>query len=257
MTRSEKTSRFGGRTRYAVLAEALLEDIQAGRYPVGSLLPPETELCREFDVSRHTVREALRRLVDLGLLHRQAGIGTTVRADRIASRYVQVGENASDLMRYVRDVKLRITQSEEVTAQSDIAELIGSPVGKSWLHLSGERFLASSPDTLVALTEIWIARRFHGIADGLVTPSQPLYSLIEKEYGITTSEIRQNIEAVCLSDEAARRLGTDRGAPGLRVSRTYVSSEGESYETAISLHPADRFSYSTTLRVETRAPEEA
>ena len=257
MTETARDSRFGGRTRYAALAEALLDDIQSGRYPVGSLLPPETDLCREFDVSRHTVREALRRLVDLGLLTRQAGVGTTVTADRIASRYVQAGKDASDLMRYVRDVTLRITGAEDITATGEIAALIGSPEGKGWLHLTGERYLAADPETPLALTEIWIARRFRSVAEDLEAPTEPLYALIERAFGITTAEIRQTIEAVALSDEAARRLGTEPGAPGLRVSRTYISSTGETFETAISLHPGSRFSYSTTLRVETGHPGDA
>jgi len=252
-----RETRFGGRTRYAALAEALLDDIQSGRYPVGSLLPPETDLCREFDVSRHTVREALRRLVDLGLLSRQAGVGTTVTADRIASRYVQAGENASDLLRYAQDVNLRITGVENVIAEGDVASLIGSPEGKGWLHLSGERFLATDPETPLALTEIWIARRFRSISEGLIAPSEPLYSMIERSFGIVTAEIRQNIKAVLLTNEAASRLGIENGAPGLRVSRTYVSTTGEIFETAISLHPGERFSYATTLHVETGFPGDA
>ncbi|MFV0492698.1 MAG: GntR family transcriptional regulator [Pseudorhodobacter sp.] len=250
----DKETRFGGRTRYAALAEALLDDIQSGRYPVGSLLPPETDLCREFDVSRHTVREALRRLVDLGLLSRQAGVGTTVRANRIASRYVQTGENASDLMRYVRDVNLHISGSDDVIATGNLASLIGSSEGRAWLHLTGERFMSDDP-TPIALTDIWIARPYRGVADGLVTPSEPIYAMIERRYGLTTAEIRQRVEAVILTDEATGRLGVAPGAPGLRITRTYVADSGEIYETAISLHPGERFSYTSTFRVETQLPD--
>ncbi len=247
----DRETRFGERTRYAALAEAILEDIQSGRYPVGSLLPPEVDLSREFDVSRHTVREALRRLVDLGLLSRQAGVGTTVRTDRIASRYVQMGEDATALMRYVRDVSLRITATDDAIATGDLARLIGSPEGKAWLHLSGERFMGDDP-TPIALTEIWIARSYRGVVDGVTTPSEPIYSLIERRYGLTTVEIRQNIEAVSLPPAATARLGVEPGAPGLRITRTYVAASGDIYETAISLHPGDRFSYSNTFRVESK-----
>ena len=53
------TAQIAGQPRYAQVAQALIEDIQAGRYPVGTLLPTEQELCRQFDISRHTVREAM------------------------------------------------------------------------------------------------------------------------------------------------------------------------------------------------------
>lgn len=247
--RTRQNVTFGGRTRYAVLAEALLNDIQSGFYAVGSLLPTETELCREFDVSRHTVREALRRLVDMGLLVRQAGVGTTVRSNRLASRYVQTGEDTLALMRYVRDVSLSVTATEEVTADEDLAELIGCKPGQHWTHLSGERFLDEDP-VPIALTDIWIARPYRSIADGLGNPSEPIYLLIERRFGVATAEIRQTIEAVNLPADAADRLGVEDGTPGLRILRSYVSDTGEIFETAVSLHPGPRFSYSSTFRVE-------
>ena len=43
-------------TRYSTVAKDLMEGIASGRYPVGSLLPTEFELCDLYDVSRHTVR---------------------------------------------------------------------------------------------------------------------------------------------------------------------------------------------------------
>jgi len=54
-------ARVIGRPRYAVVTQALTEDITSGRYPVGTALPTELALCTQFDISRHTVREALRR----------------------------------------------------------------------------------------------------------------------------------------------------------------------------------------------------
>ena len=45
-----------GQPRYLVLAQALMDDIRSGRYPLDSLLPTEIELCQQFNVSRHTVR---------------------------------------------------------------------------------------------------------------------------------------------------------------------------------------------------------
>ena len=64
--------------RYLRISEELLSDIGAGKFPVGSMLPTELELCERFEVSRFTVREALRRLQEMGLLHRRRGSGTVV-----------------------------------------------------------------------------------------------------------------------------------------------------------------------------------
>jgi DNA-binding FadR family transcriptional regulator len=62
------------------VAEQLRTRIAAGEFPVGSLLPAETELARQLAVSRNSVREAVRSLVHSGLLGARAGYGTFVRA---------------------------------------------------------------------------------------------------------------------------------------------------------------------------------
>jgi DNA-binding FadR family transcriptional regulator len=50
-----------------------------GRYVVGEALPSERRLCDEFEVSRHAVREALKRLQQAGLVSISQGGATRVR----------------------------------------------------------------------------------------------------------------------------------------------------------------------------------
>lgn len=254
MTGTQQDRRIGGRTRYSILAEALMEDIQSGRYAIGSLLPTEHDLCREFDVSRHTVREAIRRLADLGLVTRQAGVGTTVQANKVSSRYVQTGEDFLSLFQYVRDVSLKVTTTQDVEADEALSELLDCKPGQSWLQVDGERYM-DGEETPIALTHIWIARPYRGVLSALDAPSEPVYALIEKRFGLVTTEIRQQIEAVTLDKDATDRLRVPEGAPGLRVIRKYVDASGGIYEVAVSLHPGERFSYSSTMKVERGLPD--
>jgi DNA-binding FadR family transcriptional regulator len=61
-----------------IVVQVLVEGIVSGRYPSGSLLPPEPVLCQSFDVSRSVVREALKALEEKGLVRARQGHGTTV-----------------------------------------------------------------------------------------------------------------------------------------------------------------------------------
>lgn len=54
--------------------------IDQGHWKVGEKIPPEMELLEEFDVSRNTLREAIRALVYAGLLETKQGSGTIVRS---------------------------------------------------------------------------------------------------------------------------------------------------------------------------------
>ena len=72
--------------RYVEIAEDLIARIRAGVLAPGSTLPGELTLMEEYQSSRHTIRDALRRLEELGLIERRRGIGTRVRTSRSAKR---------------------------------------------------------------------------------------------------------------------------------------------------------------------------
>ena len=248
MSGSRPSLRVPGQPRYAMLAQSLIEDISAGRYGVGDLIPTEHELCVQFNVSRSTVREALRRLSDMGLVSAQAGVGTRVRAAVPEARYVQTSEGVSDLFEYVRDVRLEIFKSEELVADAALAELLECRPGQVWQHNSGARYLKAGTSP-VAITDVYVARAYRGALRDLSKPDLPIYAMIEREYGISVAEIRQQVSAVLIDASAAQLLKVAPGSPGLRVVRQYLSGKGEIFEVAVNLHPGAQFSYSSTLRM--------
>ena len=63
---------------YQQLYDLLLDQIRSGVYPPGSKIPSEEELCKTYDLSRVTVRNALGRLVDDNILVKRHGKGTFV-----------------------------------------------------------------------------------------------------------------------------------------------------------------------------------
>lgn len=68
-----------GKTKHALIFEHVHSAIMAGRYKVGQRIPSETQLSREFAVTRVTVGKALRELEVAGFLDRRPGSGSFVR----------------------------------------------------------------------------------------------------------------------------------------------------------------------------------
>ena len=66
--------------KYERIAEDIQNKIQKGEYLADEKLPQEMELCRQYDASRITIREALDLLVYRGLITRRRGAGTYVKA---------------------------------------------------------------------------------------------------------------------------------------------------------------------------------
>jgi len=63
---------------YSRIAEDLRSEIESGLLPPDSQLPTELELGERFQASRNTVRDAVRRLINLGLVETRPGQGTFV-----------------------------------------------------------------------------------------------------------------------------------------------------------------------------------
>ena len=65
--------------RSDIVAKKMLEAIKEGRFELGSRLPSENVLAEEFNVSRSTLREAFKKLEQLGAIKTKHGSGSYVR----------------------------------------------------------------------------------------------------------------------------------------------------------------------------------
>ena len=73
---------------YSQVMEKIRQKIISGEYPVNSKLPNEFDLSEQFDVSRVTLRKAIKGLADDGLVEKIQGVGTFVRQLQKVKRIV-------------------------------------------------------------------------------------------------------------------------------------------------------------------------
>ncbi len=237
----------GAATRYALLADSIIEDIGAGRYVVGSLLPTETELCEQFGVSRHTVREALRRLREMGLVSRHQGIGTRVRAARGDSRYVQSVDSISDLFTYIHETRLTVLARRDLLAGPAQSLLLRCAPGQRWHMLEVLRVPGPGGLPMVA-SEIYVPHAYAAIGREMEDLRVPIYTLIEQRYGERIVEVQQVMSPCAIPAKKARVLEVRAGFPGMEIIRHYMGADDKMLLVSKSLYPAGRFSYSMSLR---------
>jgi DNA-binding FadR family transcriptional regulator len=115
--------------------DLLGESIVAGRYAVGTSLPPEPMLCAELGVSRTVVREAVKSLIAKGLVTTGPKVGTRVQPSDAwnwfdpdviiwqskAGLTPEFLRDLQDLRRVVEPAAVRLA-AEHATAQ-DIADI--------------------------------------------------------------------------------------------------------------------------------------
>lgn len=231
---------------YQQVADTLRGDIEGGVYAVGSSLPTEAQLCAQFNISRHTARDALRLLEQAGFVSRRRGAGTYVESNRPKSKYTQTLATIDDLFRYAHETRFEIEDVRRIRAAQSFADFALCSVGTPLIRLRGRRFQVLSRRPF-SITEITLARRFESAIDRIVEHRGPICALLEGLFSITIDRIAQDIQAVNLSAEEAARLDVKAGTAALKVVRRYYEESGALIEVSSNLYPSTRFTYTTWL----------
>ncbi|HHC08215.1 MAG TPA: GntR family transcriptional regulator [Actinobacteria bacterium] len=220
---------------WAQLVERLREAIALGRYDDG--FPSEHDLTERYGVSRHTVREALRRLEQDGLLVRRRGRPTSVNRP--------IRQELGTLYSLFRTVEAQGIEQRsrvlalDVVAAPEVAARLGLPDDEPLVYLKRIRNAAGVP---LALDEAWLpARRAEPLLEADFTHTA-LYDELERHCGFVPIAGEETIQAVVPSDEDCRILGVEPGTAMFVLERRTRDPEGF-VEWRRTLLRADRFRF--------------
>jgi GntR family transcriptional regulator len=235
-------------TLYAQLARDLAEKIGNDRYPVGSLLPTELELCEMYGASRHTVRSAIHELQEIGLVSRRKKVGTRVEAKTRPDTYRQSLASVDDLVQFGAAHQRVVQDIREVTAEGALARELGCAEGTRWLRISSVRLDGRADSPPIGWTDTYIDASYAALGEVIrASPQVLISSLIEKQYGRRIAEIHQEVEATALAVGLAGKLQADPASPALKIRRRYFDTERAVFEVSVTIHPMDRFIFSMRL----------
>jgi DNA-binding GntR family transcriptional regulator len=230
---------------YQRVAQKLRLRIVNGELPVGTLLPTEEQLCLEFEVSRHTVREALRLLRRDGLVSSKRGSGTVVIPSTGSAADVHHMMTMNDLSAFSADTRFDIDTIEMVVADDQLTKLLGRS-GESWLRVSGKRFRKHERLPL-SWTEYYIHRDYASAGRLVSKFAGPVFNLIEELSGERVSRVDQTISAVILPPNLVGKLEVSEGSPALVVRRSYLTANDKCLQIVVNYHPADRFQHAMSM----------
>lgn len=235
--------------RYLQLADALIADIEQGKYKVGDMLPPELTIAKMYGVSRYTAREAIRRITELGLISRRAGLGTTVKATTAQSRYSASISDIEDLIHYTKQTRLKILGEDWVDIEGSLSEIVEGAQGQTWLKISALRYPRSGSRP-ISFTDMIVHPAYRRIREQIHESGAAVYRLIEKIYGERIHEVRQDISCIALEPKAASLLDAKVGDPALLIYRYYLGKNNTLISVSLNIYPQDRFSLSTRWRLD-------
>lgn len=236
-------------SRYSTLARLLIDEIESGRYKVGHKIPTEAELQQRYDVSRHTVREALRDLKDQGLVLARAGVGTVVRARTPRTRFMQGVGTLQELIQFVEATRMRVLKKRRFIVDDALAERLRMKAGQQWHEAAVLRFLPNE-SAPVASMFIYARPEHSDVFERIDSAGLPVFTLIERHHGVRIAEVSQQIIAVTLEPGPARALKVRAGSPALEITRQYTDAQDRLVMASVGLYPSERFSHNTKFRIQ-------
>jgi GntR family transcriptional regulator len=197
--------------------------------------PGEMELVGEYEVSRHTVREALRRMRDRGVLDSTRGRATRVRKD--------IEQPLGALYSLFREVEARgMAQTSQVLARQmvgdpDVAAVLDQPAGAELFYLERLRLADGEP---LAHDQVWLTPDLGRPLLKADFTRTALYDEITARSGVRLTDGIEKITAVLPSPAERTMLHLPRGAACLRVERLGRLT-GRPVEHRITLIRGDRY----------------
>ncbi|MEA5016331.1 MAG: GntR family transcriptional regulator [Candidatus Limiplasma sp.] len=197
---------------YNVLKKQILE----GGYPIGSLLPTESELERIFDVSRTTVRKAVEILCREGFLETRQGRGTEVLDYRTSQNLNVVTSTSETLERRGYRVVTRDMYIDRVKAQGRLAQDMGVEEGVEVVRIQR---IQTADDVPIAIMKNYLKA---SLVPGIESHSNQftrLYDFLQDFYGVAIDAAQDRITAKNASFEEAQMLGVPVGTALVYLSR--------------------------------------
>lgn len=197
---------------YFQLAELLEQEVVSGRWKPGARLPGELELCEQYGISRTTVRQALGRLEQRGLIERLKGQGTFVQRGQPGLWLLQSSEGffQEEVDRLGRVVTSTILRAERGVLPPWACSALELPAGSEGATL--ERLRAV--DGQVAL---YVVNHLIGaLADAtlaVTNPNESLYRRLRERAGVVAYGGRRTLEAIGAEPWLAQLLELKPGAP--------------------------------------------
>ncbi len=226
--------------------EALVRKLIAEpSYQKGKLLPPEAQIATELGISRNTVRAAISRLVQEGLLERKAGVGTRALKQSISTKLGDWASFTGEMLQKGIRVQTFSIEVAMVAAEEEVLQNLGierPAKDQRLLRMARVRGYDGVP-------AVYSISWFHPCT-GLEAGddfSIPLYDIIHRKSSLVAKISREEIRATLADEDLAARLGCETGLPVLERRRIAEAAGGRRLEFNLNYYRGDRFTYSINI----------
>ena len=224
---------------YIKIHNQIKKDIENNKYKVGERIPAELQLALQFNVSRMTLRQAIKTLEDEGVLERRLGSGTYVASQKVQEKMSGI-MSFTEITRANGQVPTTKLISYRVTKPS-LSEMEKLGLGDNASVLRMERVRSADGIPIcyeVATIPFSLVAKF-----SKAEIASSLYETLEKNGGYKIGNVIENIGAAVANENDAKLLSISKGAPLVTRRQITELSDGQPFEYVLASYVAERFEF--------------
>lgn len=230
--------------KYEEIANILRERIKNQEYPPDSLLPNQTDLVKEFSVSRMTIKKAINILTMEGLIYSQRGAGTKVLNHPFWNKEASPANEYHGLTKYLsneeRDLKSQVIEFSVEFPDELLQERLTIDAHQPVYKIIRLRLVDGEPYILEHTfmpTDL-----VPGLSEEILYHS--IYSYMKDELQLKFAGAFRNIQADRPDEYDQKYLGCRPTDPVLEVEQVVYLTGGRSVEYSRSRNRFDQRGYS-------------
>ncbi len=213
---------------YLQLKNKIKKDIRVGRLKPGDKLPSESQLQKEYGMSRVTVRNAMEELTVEGYIIKVQGKGSFVAQSDMLRLPIGVTSFTEDAKMQGVELTSVVIKCEVEDIKSELdRQFFGDKTGGKVLVLKRVRSANGVP---VTIEENHLSPKLNDMKEEELTES--LYDiLINKYHMVPANKGRRSVKIIFADEEIAELLDISRGTPVIESEMCVFDMNGDAVHT--------------------------
>lgn len=231
----------GTAARHELIYADLCARIRAGQYPLETQLPSERELTALYGVSRVTLRQALEKAEQDGIVTKIPGRGNFVTRRGVAQNLSVMQTFRSVIEALDMRPSYSVLACTWVSPPEEIASRLHILDGRQALQVDAVGMANGRPmATYRSYLDSALGER---VQPHLSDAGRSTYEVAGEILGVDELRVDQSFESVLLDEPAARLLQVATGSAAFRATSLFTTPEREPIEVRTALYPGGRYSF--------------
>ena len=225
---------------YQQLMDVIIENIKNGTYKAGNKLPTETELEAIYNVSRITVRRAVKELCDKNILVKKQGKGTFVLDSSLRIRLNEIGGFHEAVEERNQTAFSELLSLEKKKASDKFSEYLNIPDTSDIIEI---KRVMGHDDTVIFIDTCYLPCDRYPDIQKYLTGNFSVYKILKTIYHIKMVNSEKVIKVRKAKKDEAAYLHCEEGDPVFDIFKIVYDENDTPVHVSISILNGANTSY--------------